>query len=146
MSKRPLGITMMPLGGPSISKDGSQVGPDAQIVALHLRLPLSHQNVKMPVPARKLFGLEWPYFRTRNMAVFGQIVFVPDENLHTGNTACKPGCSKYPFSRAFRTYPTYPPPPHRTLSAHKRGNNDNDCEKRSELACFPCPREIWAGG
>ena len=34
-SKPPLGVTMMPLGAPSISKYGSLVRPDAQIVALH---------------------------------------------------------------------------------------------------------------
>ena len=39
-SKPPLGITMMPLGAPSISNYGSLVPPDAQIVALRLRLPL----------------------------------------------------------------------------------------------------------
>ena len=39
-SKPPLGVTMMPLGAPSISKYGSLVRPDAQIVALRLRLPL----------------------------------------------------------------------------------------------------------
>ena len=33
-SKPPLGVTMMPLGAPSISKYGSLVLPDAQIVAL----------------------------------------------------------------------------------------------------------------
>ena len=33
-SKPPLGVTMMPLGAPSISKYGSLVRPDAQIVAL----------------------------------------------------------------------------------------------------------------
>ena len=33
-SKPPLGVTMMPLGAPSISKNGSLVRPDAQIVAL----------------------------------------------------------------------------------------------------------------
>ena len=33
-SKRTLGVTMMPLGAPSISKYGSLVRPDAQIVAL----------------------------------------------------------------------------------------------------------------
>ena len=32
--KTPLGVTMMPLGAPSISKYGSLVRPDAQIVAL----------------------------------------------------------------------------------------------------------------
>ena len=39
-SKAPLGVTMMPLGAPSISKYGSLVRPDAQIVALRLRRPL----------------------------------------------------------------------------------------------------------
>ena len=38
-SKPPLGVTMMPLGAPSISKYGSLVRPDAQIVALRLRRP-----------------------------------------------------------------------------------------------------------
>ena len=33
-SKPPLGVTMMPLGPPSISKYESLVRPDAQIVAL----------------------------------------------------------------------------------------------------------------
>ena len=33
-SKPPLGVTMMPLGAPSIAKYGSLVRPDAQIVAL----------------------------------------------------------------------------------------------------------------
>ena len=33
-SKPPLGVTMMPLGAPSISKYGSLVRPNAQIVAL----------------------------------------------------------------------------------------------------------------
>ena len=33
-SKPPLRVTMMPLGAPSISKYGSLVRPDAQIVAL----------------------------------------------------------------------------------------------------------------
>ena len=33
-SKPPLGVTMMPLGAPGISKYGSLVRPDAQIVAL----------------------------------------------------------------------------------------------------------------
>ena len=33
-SKPPLGVTMMPLGAPSISKYGSLVRPDTQIVAL----------------------------------------------------------------------------------------------------------------
>ena len=33
-SKPPLGVTMMPLGAPSISKYGSLVRPDAQIVAM----------------------------------------------------------------------------------------------------------------
>ena len=33
-SKPPLGVTMMPLGAPSISKYGSLVRPDAQLVAL----------------------------------------------------------------------------------------------------------------
>ena len=35
-SKPPLGVTMMPLGAPSISKYGSLVQPSAQIVALLL--------------------------------------------------------------------------------------------------------------
>ena len=35
--KPPLGVTMMPLGAPSISKYGSLVRPDAQIVALRAR-------------------------------------------------------------------------------------------------------------
>ena len=35
-----LRVTMMPLGAPSITKYGSLVRPDAQIVALRLRLPL----------------------------------------------------------------------------------------------------------
>ena len=35
-SKPPLGVTMMPLGAPSISKYGSLVRPDAQIVALRV--------------------------------------------------------------------------------------------------------------
>ena len=39
LAKSPLGVTMMPLGAPSISKYGSLVRPDAQIVALRLRLP-----------------------------------------------------------------------------------------------------------
>ena len=39
-SKPLLGVTMMPLGAPSISKYGSLVRPGAQIVALRLRLPL----------------------------------------------------------------------------------------------------------
>ena len=34
LAKPPLGVTMMPLGAPSISKYGSLVRPDAQIVAL----------------------------------------------------------------------------------------------------------------
>ena len=33
-SKHTLGVTMMPLGAPSISKYGSLVPPDAQMVAL----------------------------------------------------------------------------------------------------------------
>ena len=36
-SKPPLGVTMMPLGAPSISKYGSLVRPNAQIVALRAR-------------------------------------------------------------------------------------------------------------
>ena len=40
-SKPPLRVTMMPLGAPSISKYGSLVRPDAQIVALRLRRPHS---------------------------------------------------------------------------------------------------------
>ena len=36
-SKPPLGVTMMPLGAPSISKYGSLVRPDAQIVAPRAR-------------------------------------------------------------------------------------------------------------
>ena len=39
LAKPLLGVTMMPLGAPSISKYGSLVQPDAQIVALRLRLP-----------------------------------------------------------------------------------------------------------
>ena len=39
-SKPTLRVTMMPLGAPSITKYGSLVRPDAQIVALRLRLPL----------------------------------------------------------------------------------------------------------
>ena len=35
MSKPTLQVTMMPLGAPSISKYGSLIRPDAQIVALH---------------------------------------------------------------------------------------------------------------
>ena len=34
LAKPPLGVTMMPLWAPSISKYGSLVRPDAQIVAL----------------------------------------------------------------------------------------------------------------
>ena len=49
LGKPPLGVTMMPLGAPSISKYGSLVRPDAQIVAnsaraLRLRLPLRSQD------------------------------------------------------------------------------------------------------
>ena len=40
-SKPTLRVTMMPLVAPSISKYGSLVRPDAQIVALRLRLPLT---------------------------------------------------------------------------------------------------------
>ena len=39
-SKPPLGITMMPLGAPSISKYGSLERPDTQIVALRARTAL----------------------------------------------------------------------------------------------------------
>ena len=37
---------MMPLGAPSISKYGSLVRPDAQIVALRLRRPHSPKNTR----------------------------------------------------------------------------------------------------
>ena len=45
-SKPPLGVTMMPLGAPSISKYGSLVRPDAQIVAL--RAHCAHTALKAP--------------------------------------------------------------------------------------------------
>ena len=45
-SKPTLRVTMMPLGAPSISKHGSLVRPDAQIVALRLRLPLRIENLR----------------------------------------------------------------------------------------------------
>ena len=60
-SKRPLGVTMMPLGATSISKYGSLVRPDAQIVALRAHCtrtalkapPYSHQNHENPIPTGK---------------------------------------------------------------------------------------------
>ena len=45
-SKPPLRVTMMPLGAPSISKYGSIVRPDAQIVALRARLRRPHRQDK----------------------------------------------------------------------------------------------------
>ena len=45
-SKPPLGVTMMPLGAPGISKYGSLVRPDAQIVALCA--PCAHTTLKAP--------------------------------------------------------------------------------------------------
>ena len=45
-SKPPLGVTMMPLGAPSISKYGSLVQLDAQIVALRLRRPPNPNHKK----------------------------------------------------------------------------------------------------
>ena len=83
--------------------------------------------MKMPVPARKSFGLKWPCFWTGNRAGFGQKVFVPDENLkHIISTACRPGV----FQIALSKYTPYTPPlPYRTLSGHKSGNNGNDPRK-----------------
>ena len=49
LAKPPLGVTMMPLRAPSISKYGSLVRPHAQIVALRLRLPLSMGHIGDPV-------------------------------------------------------------------------------------------------
>ena len=52
-----------------------------------------------------------------------------------------PGCSKQPFSRAFRIYPIYPP--YGTHSGHKSGNNDDSHGKSTELAhLVPSPRDI----
>ena len=64
-SKAPLGVTMMPLGAPSISKYGSLVRPDAQIVALRahcartsralrLRRPLYHQEFMCGMTATEM--------------------------------------------------------------------------------------------
>ena len=71
-----------------------------------------YRYVKMPVPARKLFGLKWPCFRTGNRAVFGQMVFVPDENLkHISSTACRPGVFQIALFEGFPNIPIYPPLP-----------------------------------
>ena len=48
---------MMPLGAPSISKYGSLVRPDAQMVALRLRLPPSTINEGDPCVAVSLTGI-----------------------------------------------------------------------------------------
>ena len=63
-SKPPLGVTMMPLGAPSISKYGSLVRLDAQIVALHAHCAkcahLNNQKIwflkDRPVPHPYLLG------------------------------------------------------------------------------------------
>ena len=55
-SKPTLGVTMMPLGAPSITKYGSLVRPDAQIVALRLRLPLRVAKNDVPVTSTQQDG------------------------------------------------------------------------------------------
>ena len=53
-SKPPLGVTMMPLGAPSISKYGSLVRPDAQIVRKGSRADLQavHQHKRWSSSSR----------------------------------------------------------------------------------------------
>ena len=81
---------------------------------------ISHQCVKMPVPARKLFGLKWPGFRSGNRAVFGQMVFVPDENLkHIGSIACRPKAFQIALIKGFPNMPHIPPPPYGTRSGQE---------------------------
>ena len=55
-SKRTLGVTMMPLGAPSISKYGSLVRLDAQIVAL--RAQCARTALEAP-PNGGFFGDKW---------------------------------------------------------------------------------------
>ena len=49
-SKAPLGVTMMPLGAPSISKYGSLVRPDAQIVALRAHCARTSRALRLRRP------------------------------------------------------------------------------------------------
>ena len=49
-SKPPLGVTMMPLGAPSISKYGSLVRPHAQIVALRAHCALHCARTALEAP------------------------------------------------------------------------------------------------
>ena len=49
-SKPPLGVTMMPLGAPSISKYGSLVRPDTQIVALRAHCALHCARTALEAP------------------------------------------------------------------------------------------------
>ena len=66
-SKLPLGVTMMPLGAPSISKYRSLVRPDAQIVALRvhcactaLQAPPKRAQLCYPCAERRLPSLVQP--------------------------------------------------------------------------------------
>ena len=51
-SKPPLGVTMMPLGAPSISKYGSLVQPDTQIVALRAHCARTSRALRLRRPLR----------------------------------------------------------------------------------------------
>ena len=68
MSKPPLGVTMMPLGAPGISKYGSLVQPDTQIVALRAQCarialkapPNNLSSVILGLSEGPWHGLHWP--------------------------------------------------------------------------------------
>ena len=97
----------------------------------------------MPVPARNLFGLKWPRFRTENRAVFDQMVLVPDGNLkHIVSTACRPRVFRIALFEDFPNIPHIPLPP-----GHSAGTNEATMAPTPENP--PCwqdphrPREIW---
>ena len=58
LAKPLLRVTMMPLGASSISRDGSLVRPDAQNVALRLRLShtMAPKKFSLPAAAKRHFS------------------------------------------------------------------------------------------